>query len=205
MSNQNLLTHISEVVAQTRVSQTATQPLVPGLSEWGPAQVAVVEHAYRVDWGQGVRPRFHHVTKRKTCQCSLGQACPSVLRVREYLEAGGERAPDYPDDYWPAIPDECPICGSPCEAHPPLNFDGHGLGWTCRSGGTLHYWEARLQPILRACQVLNGQPRWVIPPAIGPSGDVLYPGVTVEDVRIAHEQAQETRRRWHAGGYCPWA
>ena len=205
MSNDHLLVRSGVDAGPTELPRLATQPSLPGLSDWGPVQVTIAEHAYRVDWGQGVRPRFHYVTKRKTCGCSLGQVCPSVLRVREYLEAGGERAPDYPDDYWPDIPDECPICGAHCEAHPPLNFDGHGLGWTCRSGGTLHYWEARLQPILRAQQARNGLPRWVIPPAIGASGDVLYTGVSLDDVRAAREQAQVTQRRWHAEGYCPWA
>jgi hypothetical protein len=181
------------------------QPLLPGLSDWGPAQVTVVKHAYRVDWGQGVRPRFHHVTKRKTCQCTLGPGCPSVLRVREYLESGGERAPDYPDDYWPDIPVACPICNSACDAYPPLDFTAHGRGWTCRSGGTLHYWEARLQPILRARQATSGRPRWVIPPAIGAGGEVLHQGITVDEVRTAREQAQDTRRRWQAEGYCPWS
>jgi hypothetical protein len=181
------------------------QPLLPGLSDWGPAQVTVVEHAYRVDWGRGVHPRFHLVSKRKTCQCTLGPACPAVLRVREYLEAGGERAPDYPDDYWPAIPEACPICDSACDAYPPLSFTAHGLGWRCRAGGTLHYWGARLRPILRARQALNGQPRWVIPPAVSTNGELLYPGVTVDDVRLARERALETQRRWQAEGYTPWS
>ncbi len=204
MSNGHSTSHSVAVVSTTRAPEPTTQPFLPGLTDWAPAHVTVVEHAYRVDWGQGVRPRFHHVTKSKTCQCSLGQACPSVQRVREYLEAGGERAPDYPDDYWPAVPEACPICGCPCAAHPPLNFDAHGLGWTCRSGGTLHYWEARLQPILRAQRAQDGQQRWVIPPSVSASSEVLYAGVTVDDVRTAREQAQETWRRWQAEGYHPW-
>lgn len=194
-----------QVRSQRELVVAPVQPLLPGLSDWGPAQVTIVKHAYRVDWGQGVRPRFHHVTKRKTCQCALGPGCPSVLRVREYLETGGERAPDYPDDYWPAVPDACPICNGACDAYPPLDFTAHGLGWTCRAGGTLHYWEARLRPILSARQALNGQPRWVIPPAVGASGEVLYPGVTVDEVRTAREQAQATRCRWRTEGYSPWS
>ena len=200
MTNGPLTSHHEAVVTPTQ----PLQPLLPGLSDWGPAQVTIVEHAYRVDWGQGVGPRFHYVTKRKTCHCSLGPACPSVLRVREYLEAGGERAPDYPDDYWPTVPGACPICGNTCEAYPPLNFDAHGVGWSCVTAGTLHYWEARLHPILRAQQAANGQPRWVIPPALAPDGRVLYPGVTVEDVRIAREAARQTALHWRAKGYCPW-
>jgi hypothetical protein len=126
-----------------------------------------------------------------------------VLRVREYLEAGGERAPDFPDDYWPTIPEQCPICGQACQPHPPLDFAAHGLGWRCQSGGTGHYWEARLLPILRARAALNGHPRWVIPPAFGPDGDVRHPGVTVGDIRAARERALETQRRWRLEGYSP--
>jgi len=195
----------TEFAAFARATQPATQPPLPGLSEWGPTKVVVTEHAYRVDWGPGVRPRFHYVSKRKACQCSLGQACPSVLRVREYLDAGGERAPDSPDDYWPAVPETCPVCGNPCRAHPRLNFEAHGLGWACQSGGTLHYWQARLQPILRAQRESIGQGRWVIPPVVSASGEKVYAGVTLEDVRSAHEQAQATQLRWSAEGYCPWA
>ncbi|MCC7362706.1 MAG: hypothetical protein IT317_24710 [Anaerolineales bacterium] len=194
-----------ELVASTRDSQPATHPQLPGLSEWEPAKVVVTKHAYRVDWGPGVRPRFHYVSKRKACQCSLGQACPSVLRVREYLNAGGERAADSPDDYWPLVPEACPICGHPCRAHPRLNFETHGLGWACQSGGTLHYWQSRLQPILRAQRESIGRAHWVIPPVVSTSGETVYAGVTLEDVRAAHEQAQETQRRWSAEGYCPWA
>ncbi len=180
-----------------------TQSLLSGLGTLTPATVTVVAHAYRVDWGVGVRPRFHHVTKNKACRCMLGPACPSVLRVREYLDAGGERAPDLPDDVWLAVPDHCPICASACQPHPALDFAAHGVGWACTAAGTQHYWEARLRPILRARQALNGQPSWVIPPALGPDGVVLYPGVTVEDVRLIREQACETHRRWRAEGYYP--
>jgi hypothetical protein len=180
----------------------STQQLQLALNLAPPA-VSIVQHAYRVDWGPAIRPRLHTVTKLKACDCALGQACPSVLKVREYLEAGGERAPDYLDDYWPVVPEQCPICGGPCQAHPLLDFDRHGLGWTCNVGGTLHYWKARLRPIQCAQQALNGQPRWVIPPVIGPDGAVLYHGVTLDDVRNARELAQQTQLRWRAEGYYP--
>ncbi|MCC6190655.1 MAG: hypothetical protein IT318_16620 [Anaerolineales bacterium] len=190
-------------LSTTGTVATAAQPLLPGLGDLAPASVAIVANAYRVDWGTGVRPRFHTVSKSKTCRCGLGPACPSVLRVREYLDTGGVRAPDVPDDVWPAVPEQCPICGTSCRAHPRLDFTAHGLGWTCLAGGTLHYWEARLRPILRAQLAANGQPRWVIPPEFGPGDDVLYPGVTIEDVRLARERAWETHRRWQTEGYSP--
>ena len=168
-----------------------------------PPLVSIVQHAYRVDWGPAIRPRLHTVTKLKACDCALGQDCPSVFKVREYLDQGGLRAPDYCDDYWPAVPEQCPICGGLCQGYPRLDFDGHGLGWTCSAAGTLHYWEARLRPIQRAQQALTGLSRWVIPPAISPNGEMLYPGVTVTDVQFAHELAQQTQLRWRAEGYSP--
>lgn len=182
---------------------TTAQPLLPGLDSLMPASVTIVAHAYRVDWGPGVRPRFHHVTKNRTCRCALGPACPSVLRVREYLDAGGERAPDVPDDFWPTVPEQCPICSSPCQPHPPLDFAAHGVGWACATAGTLHYWEARLLPIRRAMQATSDQPRWVIPPAHGPTGETLYAGVTIADMRAARLQAQLSNLRWRSEGYCP--
>ena len=169
-----------------------------------PPVISVVQHAYRVDWGPGVRPRLHHVSKLRACDCSLRQACPSVLKVREYLDQGGARAPDFPEDFWPAVPEQCPICQSPCRPRPDFNFAGHGLGWTCSAAGTLHYWQARLRPIQRLSQADCARPRWVFPPVRNSSGDLIYPGVTVEDVRLARDQAQLTAQRWKDQGYCPW-
>ena len=169
-----------------------------------PPVVSITQHAYRVDWGPEVRPRLHHVTKQKVCDCALGQACPSVLKVREYLAQGGPRAADYPEDFWPAVPDQCPICLNPCQARSDLSFPGHGVGWACDVGGTLHYWEARLRPIRRLSQATSGEPRWVIPPAFNAVGEELYPGVTVADVRLAQENARITSQRWKTKGYFPW-
>ena len=169
-----------------------------------PPVISVVQHAYRVDWGPGALPRLHHVSKLKTCDCTLGQACPSVLKVREYLDQGGCRAPDFPEDYWPAVPEQCPICGCPCRSHPDFNFASHGLGWTCSVAGTVHYWQARLRPIERLSKADRARPRWVIPPAFNAQGDILYPGVTVEDVALAREAAQLATQHWKDQGYCPW-
>jgi hypothetical protein len=191
-----------ETIAGVLLQSDSAQQLQLALN-LAPPLVSIVQHAYRVDWGPAIRPRLHTVTKLKACDCALGQACPSVLKVREYLDQGGPRAPDYPDDYWTAVPEHCPICHSPCQAHSPLDFPGHGLGWICSVGSSLHYWEARLWPIQRAQQTLNGQPRWVIPPAIGPNGEILYGGITIDDVRNARELALQTQLRWRAEGYSP--
>lgn len=155
--------------------------------------VTVMQYAYRVDWGEGVRPRLHTVNKRKQCQCALGKDCPSVNAVAEYLASGGQRAPDYPEDFWPAVPAHCPICHQPCAAYSSLNFKRHGVGWACSVGGVTHYWEARALPIKKALTARKGQPRWVLPPAYNASGEVLYPGVTLEDVILTQRRAHSQR------------
>src|SRR5512145_1110655 len=75
--------------------------------------VSVVQWAYRVDYGPGVRLRLHTVSKDRRCQCSLGAECPAVAAVGDYLRVGGVRAPDPPFDFWPRVPEVCPICGAP--------------------------------------------------------------------------------------------
>ena len=111
-------------------------------------QVAVVQWAYRVDFGPGVRPQNHTVSKLKRCHCPLGADCPAVLAVSEYLKRGGERAPDPPFDLWPWVPDPCPICGAHAEAEPGLDSARHGLGWRCARTGSWCYWAARIIPLM---------------------------------------------------------
>jgi hypothetical protein len=152
--------------------------LAIGVNDSGPTNVSVVGYSYRVEWLMGVSPQFHHVGKNKICQCVLGSKCPSIQRVRDYLDDGGERAPDYPEDYWPVAPRECPICGKPCEEYEFLDFHPHGMGWKCSIGGSLHYWEARLNPIIKAHKgyVASNNSQMVI----------------------------ESHTRWEKEGYRPW-
>ena len=110
--------------------------------------VAVIQWAYRVDFGPGVRPQYHTVSKLKRCHCTLGADCPAVIAVSEYLKIGGERAPDPPFDVWPWVPDPCPICGSPAGAEASLDSARHGLGWQCASTGSWCYWAARTVPLI---------------------------------------------------------
>ncbi len=70
--------------------------------------------------------------------------------------------------------------------------------------GTLHYWQARLRPIERLSKVGRARPHWVIPPAFNAEGDLLYTGVTVEDVALAREAARVSTQHWKDQGYCPW-
>lgn len=151
--------------------------------------VTVVQHAYRVDWGENVRPRWHTVSKLKHCQCALGKDCPSVSAVADYLTNGGQRAPEYADDFWPSVPAQCPVCGRACVAYPAFNFRTHGVGWTCVTGGTLHYWEARARPIQKALAARAGQPHWVIPPVRVKDGKTIHPGIGLVDVETTQAAA----------------
>ena len=182
-------TSLSQTMARRHLLET-----LGAFAQSGPPEIEVVQYAYRVDWGAGVQPRYHHVNKRRVCDCHLGRDCPSVEAVRGYLARGGDRAPDYPEDFWPTVPEHCPICRNPCVAHPAFNFKGHGVGWACIVGGTLHYWEVRTVRIKKALAAQKGQPRWVIPPAYSATGEVLYPGVTFEDMELARIRARTSHQ-----------
>ena len=143
------------------------------------SEVNVYQYHYRVDWGPMVRPRIHYVGKNRVCDCDLGKNCPSVERVSDYLKAGGERAPEYPADYWPQTPEQCPVCGANCENEPRLTTVRHGVGWACSTAGTLHYWEARTRAI---------QPwftrQWLYESVYDEHGRMLYAGI---DLRAASD------------------
>jgi hypothetical protein len=126
--------------------------------------VTVVQWAYRVDYGLGVRPQVHTVSKLRRCQCVLGPDCPAVATVGDYLKAGGERAADPPFDFWPWVPDLCPICGARAEAEPGLNSSNHGLGWRCTCTGGWCYWAARTIPLMAGAALRSR----VVPTAPGP-------------------------------------
>src|SRR5687768_1581579 len=111
---------------RTRTKRTTTP--MPGSS---PVTVSVVQWAYRVDYGPGVRPRLHTVSKDRRCRCALGAECPAVAMVGDHLRAGGARAPDLPFDFWLRVPEACPICGAPTEPDRELTSREHGLGWRC--------------------------------------------------------------------------
>src|SRR5262245_46726450 len=120
-----------------RLSNPLASPVVQPFSQTQKPLVTVVQWAYRVDYGPGVRPQLHTVSKLRSCQRALGPDCPSVTAVGDYLKAGGERAADPPFDFWPWVPDPCPICGAPTNAEPGLDSPRHGLGWRCGFSGGL--------------------------------------------------------------------
>ena len=157
--------------------------------------VRVEGYAYLVDFGQGIKPRFHSVLKNGCCTCALGTSCPAVEAVREYRKAGGEQAPEPPAGYYAITPKKCPLCGARACAtgliHPEKGFE-----WAC-SANLWHYRQHHLKLVLQACPPSP----WRFPPVVvragvqinawngtQPGDSVLYAGVLEKDVtgRMAH-------------------
>ena len=211
--------------------RTRTKPALnaqPGASQ---ARVSVVQWAYRVDYGPGVRPRRHTVSKDRKCQCPLGAECPAVTAVGDYLRAGGERATDPPFDFWLRVPEACPICGAPATPETALSSRTHGQGWRCGQTGLLCYWAARTVPLLMAqsarpyvtLPVGGANPDWAEKSQValqttletvrgwvaGPSAPdshpraVNAPGITASQIAEAWENARARRAAWSAEGYFP--
>ena len=105
--------------------------------------VTIGGYFYRVDFGPEVSPRFHAVDYGQHCTCDLGESCPAVLAVIEYLEAGGEPPPEPPRGYYPVAPARCPICSAVAVFDLKLSTRVRGAGWRCSQGGATHYWEDR--------------------------------------------------------------
>jgi len=211
--------------------RTRTKPVLSGLPGASQARVSVVQWAYRVDYGPGVRPRRHTVSKDRKCQCPLGAECPAVNAVGDYLRAGGERATDLPFDFWLRLPEACPICGGPVTPETALSSRIHGQGWRCGQTGLLCYWAARTVPLLMA----QSAGPYVSPPAGGAISDsagmsqvalqttletvrgwvaglstqnslpraVNGPGIPASQIAEAWENARVRRAAWAAEGYFP--
>ena len=105
--------------------------------------VSIDGYFYRVDFGPEVSPRGHRVDRDQRCTCSLGESCPAVLAVIEYLAEGGEPPPESPLGYYPVAPACCPICGAEAFFDLELSSRVRGAGWRCSQGGSAHYWEDR--------------------------------------------------------------
>ena len=143
-----------------------------------PPVVSVQGYQYLVDFGEKEYPRYHRVSKDKTCSCGAPY-CEAIEAVRNYLQAGGERAPDPP-----GMP-PCPICGS--KTYRDRNWDGKytkELGWRCEKGSLRHFLEAKAERIKKQ---LAENP-WLIPPAPG------YPGVRRDEV-ITWEECEAAKRK----------
>ena len=103
--------------------------------------VTIEGYFYRVDFGPEVSPRFHAVDRDQRCTCSLGESCPAVLAVIEYLASGGNPPPEPPRGYYPVAPARCPICGAEAYFDLKLSNRVRGAGWRCSLGGSAHYWQ----------------------------------------------------------------
>lgn len=146
-------------------------------------QVTITGNEYLVDLGEDAPDRIHRVSKDKRCSCGLPD-CDGIAAVRQYLLAGGARAPDT------VFPANCPICGAKTFAD--ADWDGkytHEPGWRCSSGGLRHFLQAKAERIQRH---LAANP-WLIPPVPGDPGIRRDEILTWEECQaINHKIFQET-------------
>ncbi len=149
--------------------------------------VSVLGYQYLVDFGTGTAMRYHRVNKAKECSC--GELyCEAIEAVRQYLQGGGARAPDPPQEF------TCPICGG--KTYPDHRWDGKYTktrGWRCANGGLRHFLVAKGKQIQ---QQLAENP-WLIPPVSG------YPGVRREEVLTFEECEAISRKVFLETGYDP--
>lgn len=149
--------------------------------------VSVLSYQYLVDFGTGAVMRYHRVNKAKECSCG-DPYCEAIEAVRQYLQAGGARAPDPVPEFL------CPICGA--KTYPDHRWDGKYTktpGWRCQKGGVRHFLEVKGKQIQ---QQLAENP-WLIPPAPG------YPGVRRDEVLTFEECEAISRKVFLETGYDP--
>ena len=149
--------------------------------------VSVLSYQYLVDFGTGAVMRYHRVNKAKECSCG-DLYCDAIEAVRQYLQAGGTRAPDPVPEFL------CPICGA--KTYPDHRWDGKYTktpGWRCQNGGMRHFLEVKGKQIQ---QQLAENP-WLIPPAPG------YPGVRRDEVLTFEECEAISRKVFLETGYDP--
>jgi hypothetical protein len=151
--------------------------------------VSIQGYQYMVDFGPGETIRLHRVNKDKTCSCDA-PFCEAIEVVRQYLQAGGQRAPE------PANHAVCPICGA--KTFPDHRWDGKytkSLGWRCEKGGLRHFLEAKSERIKKQF----AENPWLIPPVPG------YPGVKRDEVMTWEECEAISRKVFLETGYDPTA
>ena len=173
---------------QAVLRETPAGALTSNLAGAAPA-VSIQGYQYLVDFGPGETFRFHRVNKDKTCSCG-DLYCEAIDAVRQYLQTGGQRAPE------PLDPAACPICGG--KTYRDRNWDGKytkELGWRCVKGGLRHFLEAKTKRIQRQ---LEENP-WLFPPVPG------YPGVRRDEVLTWEECDAISRKVFLETGYDPTA
>ena len=168
--------------AQKRLNPIRSkQSIRDGLAiEVSDLKVSLQGSQYQVDFGLGSNPRFHKVSKTKECSCGAPY-CEAIEAVRQYLQAGGLRAPD-PEGMPP-----CSICGG--RTYRDSNWDGkytRTLGWRCEKGGLRHFLEAKAARI--QCQLAENP--WLIPPTPGYRGVRRDELMTWEKCQAANQRSQ---------------
>lgn len=165
-------------------------PIVPNRCPDPPGPIVSIQgYQYLVDFGEIENPRFHRVSKAKTCSCGAPY-CEAIEAVRHYLNAGGARAPD-PEGMPP-----CPICGG--KTYRDRDWDGKytkTLGWRCQQGGLKHFLQAKTERI----QKNLAENPWLFPPVPG------YPGVRRDEIMTWEECEEKKRRVFEETGYDPTA
>jgi len=139
-----------------------TLKLVPDALKLDIPKVQVSGYFYTVDLGEGVSPRQHYIESSGCCTCYLGDQCPAVEMVQEYLTNGGDPAPEPPAGYYPAAPVKCPICGAQTVYDKSLSSKKRGAGWRCAESGSAHYW----QKMGRVLQEKFAANPWLFPPVV---------------------------------------
>ena len=152
--------------------------------------ISIDRYGYLVDFGSEQTDRLHRVNKNKECTCGVPY-CEAIEVVRQYLLAGGARAPDPPG----ALP-TCTSCGG--KTHPDHLWDGKYTkepGWRCEKGGLRHFLDAKARRI----QKQLAENPWLIPPVPG------YPGMRREEL-ISWEECEALNRKiFLETGYDPTA
>jgi hypothetical protein len=152
-----------------------------------PPVVSIHGNQYLVDFGPEQDPRYHMVNKDKTCSCGAA-FCEAIQAVRQYLQAGGMRAPESLDT------SACPICGGKTYRNP--CWDGKytkTLGWRCENGGVGHFLQTK-QALIQKNLAENP---WLYPPKPG------YAGVRRDEILTAEECSAARARVFMETGYDP--
>jgi hypothetical protein len=171
------------------VFRKSCSPSCPENQQGPDPVVSIHGYQYLVDLGADNTPRFHRVNKDKTCSCGLSY-CEAIDAVRQYLHAGGMRAPE------PLDPSACPICGG--KTFRDRDWDGKftkTLGWRCELGGIHHFLQAKQQQI----QKNLAENPWLFPPAPG------YAGVRRDEIKTTEECSAVCRQVFAETGYDPTA
>jgi len=116
--------------------------------DWGDL-VLVTGFFYRVDFGPGVKKRYHFV-QNGVCGCHASENCKAVTLAETYLKRGGKPAPNPPDGFYAVLPHHCPVCGAAVQPDLHLNSPVRGTGWECLANKS-HYWQSLGRQKTPAC------------------------------------------------------